>query len=115
MCGSVAVPCFIAIGSHNLHVRHSFIMFLFLIFAVSFSSILRMISIPKVSLGVDEEQQVDYGVVCHLLISPVFTLGYLPLMANSCKRSSLFGGLVAKFVYRVDYYLSIMSSPNCRP
>ena len=45
--GSLAVPCFIEIGSHNLHVRHNFIMLMFLQFAVSFAFIPRMISVPR--------------------------------------------------------------------
>ena len=47
MFSSVAVPCFIAIGSHSLHMRNSFIIVLIFQFAVSFTSMLRIISVPR--------------------------------------------------------------------
>ena len=46
MFGSNSVPCFIAIGSHSLLIRHTLMILLFLQFAVSFASMQRMISIP---------------------------------------------------------------------
>ena len=45
--GSVVVPCFIAMESHNWQVWYSFMGLLFLQFAVLFVSMLRIISIPR--------------------------------------------------------------------
>ena len=99
--GSVAVPCSIAIGSHNLHVWHNVIILLIC------SSLFRLHPyrgwfLPKISLGIDEELQVIDCVVRHWIISPVFTLGDLSLFTNSGVRCN-------------DCYLSVLSSSYCRP
>ena len=46
MFGSNLVPCFIEIGSHSLHIRHTLMILLFLQFAILFASMQRIISIP---------------------------------------------------------------------
>ena len=69
----------------------------------------------KVPLGIYENLQIGYGGVSHWFVAPVFFLGKLPLLTDSCYGSSLFDGLIASFLHCDYSYLSVLSSSYCCP